>query len=113
LAFCNSKTGIIESMYVVNTAYGLTYCRQPGIRQGEYVTIVATGYAPDGSVTGVTEFTLVDGPSRIVDRWTRWSLKSLGHVSRVSFNVKGNIRNDYGFCYPAYFAFDDVRVILD
>ena len=116
LSFADGVARVIESMYVVNTAYmqnvlkyGDGYGTDP-VKDGQYVDVVAYGYDAEGKQTTKATFRLVDGPSKIVTDWTIWDLTGLGEVTKVEFSVTGNVTNDYGFALPAYFAYDDVAV---
>ena len=116
LYFLDGVARVIESMYVVNTAYMLNVVKYgdgwsiEGVKDGQYAEIVAYGYDAEGKQTTQATFRLVDGPSKVVTDWTIWDLTSLGEVSKVEFAVTGNVKNEYGFALPAYFAFDDVAV---
>ncbi len=111
--FVLDREGELVDMYVCNTAYGLSSCYDEAgnciIQEDEQVSIVLNAVKKDGTAAR-REFLLVNGPDCIVDRWTRWDLSGMGNIVSFSFNVTGNITNDYGFAFPAYFAFDDVRI---
>ncbi|MCR5138884.1 MAG: DUF4465 domain-containing protein [Bacteroidaceae bacterium] len=116
LSFKDGVARVIESMYVVNTAYMLNvvkygdgYSIEP-LKDGQYAEVVAYGYDAEGKQTTKATFRLVDGPNKVVTDWTIWDLTSLGEVTKVEFAVTGNVNNDYGFALPAYFAYDDVAV---
>ena len=116
LSFKDGVARVIESMYVVNTAYVQNVVKYgdgwsfDGVKDGQYADVVAYGYDAEGNQTTKATFRLVDGPSKVVTDWTVWDLTSLGEVTKVEFCVTGNVTNDYGFAIPAYFAFDDVNV---
>jgi len=116
ISFKDGVARVIESMYVVNTAYMLNVVKYgdgysfSGVKDGQYADVVAYGYDAQGAQTTKATFRLVDGASKQVTDWTLWDLTSLGEVTKVEFAVTGNVTNDYGFALPAYFAFDDVAV---
>ena len=45
--------------------------------------------------------------------WTKWELSSVGAAVKVTFNFDSSMRNDYGLAIPAYFAYDDVAVVME
>lgn len=115
IEFADGKARIIDHMWVMNSTYAMN-CYVSGngltakIGPDDWVQIVATGYAADGSKTGESKFYMCNGPDNIVRDWTRWDLSELGKVAKVEFNVTGSSDNGYGFSQPAYFAYDDVAV---
>ena len=42
--------------------------------------------------------------------WETKGLSRLGKVTRVSFSMDSNDKNEYGVKAPCYFAFDNVKV---
>jgi len=112
--FTDDKERVVESMWVINTAYALNV-----MKNGDYGTeafgadnflkIVATGFDAAGAKTADASFVLAEG-DRFVTEWTRWDLSSLGKVAKIAFNIEGNQNNAYGLATPAYFAYDDVAV---
>ena len=114
LYFGDGVERVIVSMYVKNTAYGLSSAS--GFVAGDMVKITATGYDKADKVTGASVFFLFNGPGTLVSDWKEWDLSTLGHVARVEFNVGGSgshVSNDYGFSFPAYFAYDNVAVLIE
>ena len=116
LIFADGVARVIESMYVVNTAYMQFTVKHgdgwsfDGVKEGQYADVVAYGYDAEGKQSTKATFRLVYGPSKVVSDWTIWDLTTLGEVTKVEFAVTGNVTNDYGFALPAYFAYDDVAV---
>lgn len=120
LSFADGVARTIQSMYVVNTSYVL----QSLINGSDFSTpatstswlkITATGYDAQGEVTGTAHFMLCDGKDKIVDEWTRWELSGLGKVVKVNFNLSASddFINQFGLTVPAYFAYDDVTVLME
>lgn len=115
--FASSEEHKISHMWINNTTYFVN-CALNGnsftskLGENDSVCVQATGYNAAGAVTGTSSFRLAKG-SDCVQAWRRWDLSSLGNVQKVEFNVTGNVSNDYGFSQPAYFAYDDVAVILN
>ena len=112
--FMDGVERVIDHMYVVNTSYTLNSLKngdgfsQPLPADG-WFKIIATGYDANDNVTGTAEFFLAkDG--NIVDDWTLFSLAGLGKVLKVSFDVDGTDKGDWGLNTPGYFAYDDVTV---
>ncbi len=108
----------IDHMYVNNSCYAIN-CYMDGngltakIGEGDWVKALATGYDADGNVTGTSEFYLCNGPDHIITEWTKWDLRELGKPLRVEFNITGSSDNGYGFSQPAYFAYDNVAVVVE
>ena len=118
----------LREMYVNNTAYGLSECYNAEgkcvITEGNQVYVEITALflrdmLMDGGKNELIKkdrFYLVDGPSKIVKDWTRWDLSDFQvdgfHLISFTFNVDGNIENEYGFSFPAYFAFDDLSYLV-
>lgn len=106
--FSDDSDHTIESMYVTNTSYYLgTVEALAG--DTDWTKITATGYDPDGNVTGSSEFYLTEN-GKSINEWTRWDLTSLGTPAKVVFDITSSLRNEYGMAAPAYFAYDDVTV---
>jgi hypothetical protein len=115
LYFSDNKARVIDHMYVVNTSYALNDMTNAytTFKLGEdWFKIIATGYDGNGAVTGTAEFFLAKDGQFVTD-WTKFDLVSLGKVVKVEFNVDGSCQNAWGLSTPAYFAYDDVKVLLD
>lgn len=112
--FGDGVARVIDHMWVMNSCYAMA-CYMDGngltakIGPEDWVKILATGYAEDGTTT-TAECYLCNGPDQIVTEWTKWELSSLGKVVKVEFNITGSSDNGYGFSQPAYFAYDDIAV---
>lgn len=117
--FADGVERVVKSMYVVNTAYVYNSLRNgdafsPAATATTWYKITATGYNAAGSVTGESEFFLCYGAENIVDEWTLWNLEELGKVAKVVFNLSASddLVGQFGLTVPAYFAYDDVTVVL-
>ena len=114
LFFSDNQTHIIDHMYVVNTSYVLNEMRKEGsafVTGTDWLKIIATGYDENDEVTGPAEFYLAKDGDFVTD-WTKFDLSPLGRVAKVTFNMDGSCQNDWGLVTPAYFAYDDVKVIF-
>lgn len=117
LYFKDGKARVIKSMYVCNTVYlvnvwkngnGLSSAAKPG----ETFKIVAYAFDENGQeIAQHPSFTLADGPN-VVEEWKLWDLSSLGKVKYITFNLECEVENNYGMSQPAYFAFDNVKVVF-
>ncbi|MCQ2148210.1 MAG: DUF4465 domain-containing protein, partial [Bacteroidales bacterium] len=115
--FSDGEARVIDHMWVNNSLYAVnTYLDgnglTPKISESDWVKIVATGTDAEGQ-TKTAEFYLCNGPENIITEWTKWDISSLGAVVAVEFNVTGSSDNGYGFSQPAYFAYDDVAIVVD
>ena len=122
IRFKDGKARTIASMYVTMTSYTLSVVERGGFSAQpygaeDYLKIIATGYAPDGTTTSC-EFVLAEGVDMRTTEWTKWDLSSLGAVTEVRFHMEEAQKTSYdgGITYyyntPLYFAFDDVSVIM-
>ncbi len=117
LVFADGKEHTIDHMYICNTTYLANVAingnsLSAAMGPTDYLRIEATGCDLDGNEIGKLEFSLIDATGAPLEGWNKFSLKSLGEISYVKLNVVGSSDNGYGFSQPAYFAFDDVAVIL-
>lgn len=117
LSFADGQAYCIDHMFVNCTTYSMNCyidgnSLTPNISEGDYVKIVATGFNGD-ETTGTAEIYLCNGPDNYVTDWTKFDLSSLGKVTKVKFNVVSNVGNGYGTSVPAYFAYDDVAVVVE
>jgi hypothetical protein len=119
--FLNSnETAKFISMQVCNTTYayqtmksGNAYARALSYDKQDYLKVVITGYATDGTtITGTTEAYLADfrtsSSGGIVDKWMEVDLSPLGACNKITFEIKGSDTGTYGLNTPTYFAFDDL-----
>lgn len=120
LQFADGKARVIQSMYVVNTSYVLNVLIHGNdfstpATDHSWLKITATGYDANDEVMGMSHFMLCDGKDKIVREWTRWDLTGLGKVVKVNFNLSAgdDFINEFGMTVPAYFAYDDVVVLME
>lgn len=122
LRFSDGRAHIIESMQVIMTSYTLSSTQHGGFSaqpygEGDFLKIIATGYAADGS-TSTCEFMLAEGGDKRTTEWTEWNLASLGAVVEINFHMVEAQQtsydggNTYYYNTPLYFAFDDVKVTM-
>lgn len=100
----------IDHMYITNTSYYLGTVNAVAT-DTDWTKVIATGTDAEGNVTGTSEFYLTQN-GKSINEWTKWDLTSLGTPVKVEFNIESSIANDYGMTAPAYFAYDDVAVVL-
>ncbi len=117
LTFADGDMHTIDHMYICNTTYFFNVALNgnsfaSALTADDYHKIVATGYDLDGNPTGSVEFSLINEDGTPKEDWNKFELNSLGKVSYVGFNIVGSSDNGYGLSQPAYFAYDDVAVIL-
>jgi ribosomal protein S3, bacterial type len=113
------KMAVSTTMQVCNTTYayqtmknGNSYARALSSAKQDYLKVVITGYAVDGTVTGTTEFHLADFRTStsvgIIDNWTEVDLATLGTCHKITFSIEGSDTGTMGLNTPAYFAFDNL-----
>lgn len=100
----------IDNIHVTNTSYYLSEANAKA-KGDDWTKIIATGYDLNGNEIGKSEFYLTENGKSITG-WRKWSLRSMGPVYKVTFNIQSSITGDYGMNVPGYFAYDDVTVIL-
>lgn len=100
----------MNTTYVVNVwknGNGLS----PSGGSGGYFKLVAYAFDANGDLIDKhPELSLAQGKT-VLSEWTLFDLSDLGEVSKIAFNLESNIDNGYGMSIPAYFAFDDVKVL--
>ena len=115
--FADGEARVVDHMYVTNINYtlnSLTYgdgFNVPAI-DSTYFKIIAYGYNGEQQ-TGEAEFYLCkDG--KLIKTWEKFDLSSLGKVTKIVFNFEASEdqSGSYGLNCPAYFAYDDVAVIM-
>ena len=115
----DNATAKFASMQVCNTTYayqtmknGNAYARALSSAKQDYLKIVITGYAVNGTVTGTAEFYLADfrtsTSAGILDNWAEVDLAPLGECHKITFNIEGSDTGTTGLNTPAYFAFDNL-----
>ena len=112
-AFADGVARTIEEMWVAATSYQLNFFAA-NAKAGTWMKAVATGYDAAGARTGTAEIYLEQDGSALTE-WTQWSLAGLGKVVKVEFNIFGcpDYNNEWGLFAPAYFAYDDVKVLFE
>jgi hypothetical protein len=118
--FNDGQERTMVSMMVMNSTQMLQYMQygfysQAGLDEGEYVSIIATGYDAAGNATGTVEFVIGDrraGAEKYITEWTKVDLAALGTVARVEFTI-----DTHGWSVPANnlawsFCADDITFTL-
>ena len=115
--FKDGKERTIDHMYVVNTTYTLNVLKNGDgwgtnpLPADGWFKIIATGFDKNDNQTGVAEFYLAkDG--KCVENWTKFDLSKLGKVLKVKFDMDGTDQGAWGLNTPAYFAYDDVEIVM-
>ena len=115
--FADGEARVVDHMYVTNINYvlnSLTYgdgFNTPAT-ESTYLKVIAYGFNGEES-TGQAEIYLCkDG--RLITTWEKFDLSSLGKVTKVVFNFEASEdqSGQYGLNCPAYFAYDDVAVVM-
>lgn len=115
--FADGEARVVDHMYVTNINYvlnSLTYgdgFNTPAT-ESTYLKVIAYGFNGEES-TGQAEIYLCkDG--RLITTWEKFDLSSLGKVTKVVFNFEASEDQigQYGLNCPAYFAYDDVAVVM-
>lgn len=117
-SFADGTTHEIESILISPTIYQLNVSKNGNAyakaltEEGDYLSIVFTGYNNDVASENVVKFDLVrDG--NFIETWTEVSLLALGQVDKVVLTMESNDMS-YGYLnQPQYFAFDNVKVRFD
>ena len=115
--FADGVARVVDHMYVTNINYvlnSLTYgdgFNTPAT-ESTYLKVIAYGFNGEES-TGQAEIYLCkDG--RLITTWEKFDLSSLGKVTKIVFNFEASEdqSGQYGLNCPAYFAYDDVAVVM-
>lgn len=115
--FADGVARVVDHMYVTNINYvlnSLTYgdgFNTPAT-ESTYVKVIAYGFNGE-ETTGQAEIYLCkDG--QLITTWEKFDLSSLGKVTKVVFNFEASEdqSGSYGLNCPAYFAYDDVAVMM-
>lgn len=93
--FTDGSEHEILSAYFMNSTqmdqffkYG--FYSNPGLSEGDYVTITIKGADAQGNETGSVEILLADfrdGKEFIMSQWTETDLQALGKVNKISFEI--------------------------
>lgn len=114
--FADGRPRMIKSVRVNSTNYFLGTVAEgnglsPALAPGEDVTLVATGF--DAAGNKISETTMPYATyEKVTSEWTEWDLTALGEVVSIKINMIGGPDNGYGFSLPAYYAIDDITVVL-
>ena len=115
--FADGEARVVDHMHVTNINYvlnSLTYgdgFNTPAT-ESTYLKVIAYGFNGEES-TGQAEIYLCkDG--RLITTWEKFDLSSLGKVTKIVFNFEASEdqSGQYGLNCPAYFAYDDVAVVM-
>ena len=115
--FADGVARVVDHMYVTNINYvlnSLTYgdgFNTPAT-ESTYLKVIAYGFNGEES-TGQAEIYLCND-GRLITTWEKFDLSSLGKVTKVVFNFEASEdqSGQYGLNCPAYFAYDDVAVVM-
>lgn len=115
--FADGKARVIKSLYLNSTNYFLNVTANgndlsPALAPGEEVTYYATGYDADGNELGTLTM-IYASYEHVVTEWTEWDLSALGPIVALKLNQLGGTDNGYGYSLPAYYAIDDITVVLE
>ncbi len=117
LSFGDATARVIDHLYISSTSYLESVAidgnsLSPAIDADGYYTVTAVGYDAEENETGTSvayEF-MQDG--KFTTGWHKWNLNELGKVAKVRFKITSSASNDYGMSAPAYFAIDDIAVVM-
>lgn len=114
--FADGKARTIKSLWLNSTNYFLSVAASgnglsPALAPGEDVTYYATGYDADGNETGTVTMVYASY-ERLVKEWTQWDISELGPIVALKLNQLGGTDNGYGYSLPAYYAIDDITVVM-
>ena len=111
IKFAAGVSRVIRSMEIGPTTYELGVVKNgdgyaASLAQSGYFTLTIT--ADNGKKLDVD----MARDGKILDKWTKVDLTSLGAVNSLTFTMDGSDKSDYGVKHPKYFAFDNVVVEL-
>jgi hypothetical protein len=115
--FADGRARTIKSIWINSTTYFLSVFwdgngLSPALAPGEEVWWSATGFDADGNETGTVTMIFAEH-GKVVSEWTEWDLSSLGPIVTLKLNQGGGTDNGYGYSLPAYYAIDDVTVVME
>jgi hypothetical protein len=115
--FADGQARTIKSIYINSTVYFLSVVAEgnslsPALAPGESVWWDATGLDADGNELGTIRRTFASYEN-IITEWTQWDLSELGPVVALKLNQGGETDNGYGYSLPAYYAIDDITVVME
>lgn len=113
----NEKGAVVPGIYVTNSAYAVNsmvngdgFCTKFSTENGDYMTLVITGYDAAGSATGKVEVALAEfrnvaeGEGFILSEWKWVDLSSLGAISKFDIRYTGSQVSGV----PSYVCIDQV-----
>lgn len=116
-----AKTFYPESVKVTNTCYAYYTMRDGNefakkFEEGDWFKLIATGHRTDGTTRSL-EFKLADckgsdSSKWFVTDWEEFDLSQLGEVIYIKFSLDSSDKGVWGMNTPAYFALDDLEVIV-
>jgi hypothetical protein len=115
--FADGQARTIKSLYINATNYFLSVFwdgngLSPALAPGEEVWWAATGIDADGNETGTVKRVFAEY-GKVVSEWTEWDLSELGQIVALKLNQGGGTDNGYGYSLPAYYAIDDITVVME
>lgn len=112
LTFGDGVARTIDHMWICVTNYQLN-ALTGSTSDTSFLKVVATGYDATGARIAIQPEIYLERGGKMLTEWTKWSLAAMGKVYRVEFNLEGSYVGDYGLYAPAYFAYDDVAVVVE
>ena len=115
--FADGKARTIKSMYINSTIYFLSVVANgndmsPALAPGESVWLEATDIDAESNEISTIRRTFASY-EHIIKEWTEWDLSELGPVVALKLNQGGETDNGYGYSLPAYYAVDDITVVME
>ena len=113
----NGADGEPLYVYVTLGTYGICSALDgdgynPAATDTDWVDVTVEGLDAEGNaIDGASSrIRLIDGRSKITDKWTKWDLTALGKCRKMRFNVESSMVGTYGLNFPAYFLLDNFAV---
>ncbi len=116
LMFADGTARVIKSLFVNSTTYFLNEARDGRGFSGplgpdDKVWLEATGIDGEGNEVGTVRIDYASQGS-FIEEWTKLDLSSLGAIVALKLN-QGGVSGPYGYPLPAYYAVDDVTVVME
>ena len=111
IKFAEGVSRVIRSMEIGPTTYELGVVKNGdgyAVSLAESGNFTLTITADNGNKLDVD----MARNGKILDKWTKVDLSSLGAVNSLTFTMDGSDKSDWGVKHPKYFAFDNVVVEL-
>lgn len=98
-----------ESIMITNSAYAYWSMKKgdnflKAFSGGDFTDLLIIG-VKNGVKTATVKVSLAKG-NDVLDSWTSVSLRSLGEVDYIYFQIDSSAKNQFGLLVPAYFCFD-------